>query len=49
MLVLDTAAGSPAERLYARCSGQRVGVIPAYVLWPDGCLCDRTAYSKTLS
>ncbi len=49
VLVLDTVTGSPAERLYARCGWQRVGVIPGYAQWPDGRLCDSTFFHKQLS
>jgi GNAT superfamily N-acetyltransferase len=43
LLVLDTATGSDAERLYARLGWQRVGVIPGYSLMPQVGWCD-TAY-----
>ena len=43
LLVLDTATGSDAERLYARLGWQRVGVIPDYSLMPQEGMCD-TAY-----
>lgn len=36
LLVLDTATGSDAERLYSRQGWQRCGVIPGYAWWPDG-------------
>ena len=42
LLVLDTATGGDAERLYARLGWQRVGVIPGYALWPQGGLCATT-------
>lgn len=36
LLVLDTATGSDAERLYERSGWTRAGVIPDYSLLPDG-------------
>ena len=48
LLVLDTATGSDAERLYARLGWQRVGVIPNYAHWPDGALCGTTYFYKAL-
>src|SRR2546425_2476836 len=35
LLVLDTATGGDAERLYVRQGWQRCGEIPNYALWPD--------------
>jgi GNAT superfamily N-acetyltransferase len=49
LLVLDTATGSDAERLYARLGWNRVGVIPGYAFWPDGRPCATTYYFKTLA
>ena len=46
VLVLDTATGSEAERLYQSTGWQKVGVIPDYALWPDGGLCATTVYYK---
>ena len=48
LLVLDTATGSDAERLYARLGWQRVGVIPDYAHWPAGGLCGTTIFYKAL-
>lgn len=48
MLVLDTATGSDAERLYQRLGWNRVGVVPDYALWPDGRLCSTTYYYKPI-
>jgi GNAT superfamily N-acetyltransferase len=48
LLVLDTATGSEAERLYARLGWARVGVIPNYAHWPDGALCGTTYFYKTM-
>ena len=49
LLVLDTATGSDAERLYQRLGWTRVGVIPGYALWPDGRPCATTYYFKELA
>lgn len=46
VLVLDTVTGGDAERLYARCGWQRVGVIPGYALLPDGRPCATTYFHK---
>ncbi len=48
LLVLDTATGDDAERLYARLGWTRVGVIPGYALYPDGSPCDTTVFFKAL-
>lgn len=47
-LVLDTATGSDAERLYSREGWQRCGVIPEYALFPDGRTCATTVFYKVL-
>jgi ribosomal protein S18 acetylase RimI-like enzyme len=48
LLVLDTVTGDAAERLYERLGWTRVGVIPNYALYPDGCPCDTTVFWKAL-
>jgi GNAT superfamily N-acetyltransferase len=48
LLVLDTATGGPAERLYTRLGWTRVGVIPKYALYPDGTWCDTTIFWKQI-
>ena len=48
LLVLDTATGGEAERLYNRMGWVRVGVIPDYALWPDGRPCSTTIFYKTI-
>lgn len=48
VLVLDTATGSDAERVYQRAGWQRVGDVPAYALMPDGSPCSTTYYYKAL-
>ncbi len=48
LLVLDTATGSDAERLYARHGWQRCGTIPNYALWPGGDPCEATILYKSL-
>lgn len=49
LLVLDTATGSDAERLYERQGWHKVGVIPDYALWPQGGLCATTIYYRRLA
>jgi GNAT superfamily N-acetyltransferase len=49
LLVLDTAAGGDAERLYARLGWQRLGTIPGYALFPDGEMCDATFFYRSLT
>ena len=49
LLVLDTATGSDAERLYERLGWIRVGVIPDYALWPQGGLCATTVFYRRLA
>lgn len=46
LLVLDTATGELAERIYERLGWQRTGVIPDYALFPDGRYCDTTVFYK---
>jgi GNAT superfamily N-acetyltransferase len=46
LLVLDTALGDNAERLYTRAGWNRVGVIPGYALFPDGRPCDTVVFWK---
>jgi GNAT superfamily N-acetyltransferase len=48
LLVLDTALGDNAERLYTRAGWTRVGVIPGYALFPDGRPCDTVYFWKKL-
>ena len=48
LLVLDTATGGDAERLYARHGWQRSGEIPNYALWPGGGPCSTTVFFKSL-
>ncbi len=48
LLVLDTATGSDAERLYQRLGWLRVGEVTGYALWPDGRPCATTYYYKPL-
>jgi GNAT superfamily N-acetyltransferase len=47
LLVLDTATGSDAERLYARLGWVFVGTVPGYALWPRGGLCATSFYYRT--
>jgi GNAT superfamily N-acetyltransferase len=49
LLVLDTATGGDAERLYARLGWQRCGVIPGYALLPHGGLCSTTVFYRVLA
>jgi ribosomal protein S18 acetylase RimI-like enzyme len=48
LLVLDTAVGGDAERLYARAGWARAGAIPDYALWPDGRYCDAAIFWKKI-
>jgi GNAT superfamily N-acetyltransferase len=48
VLVLDTATGGDAERLYARMGWQRCGVIPDYALSPHGGRCSTTVFYRLL-
>ena len=48
LLVLDTATGSDAQRLYARLGWTQVGDIPGYARWPEGGLCGTTIFYKHL-
>ncbi len=49
LLVLDTATGDPAEKLYTAMGWNRVGVIPRYALYPDGTWCDTTIFWKQIA
>jgi len=49
LLVLDTATGSDAERLYEHLEWRKVGVIPKYSRLPHGELCATTIFWKELS
>ncbi len=48
LLVLDTVAGSDAERLYTRLGWCSVGRIPGYALLPQGGLCDTHYFYRRL-
>jgi GNAT superfamily N-acetyltransferase len=48
VLVLDTATGGDAERLYERAAWQRVGTVPKYALMPTGEFCATTFFFKHL-
>lgn len=48
VLMLDTATGSDAERLYERAGWLLVGHVPNYGLAPDGRLCGTTFFHKQL-
>ncbi|MBW8283503.1 MAG: GNAT family N-acetyltransferase, partial [Rhizobium sp.] len=48
LLVLDTATGEPAEKIYERLGWSRTGVIPNYALFPDGRYCDTTIFYKQI-
>jgi GNAT superfamily N-acetyltransferase len=49
LLCLDTATGSPAERLYEMLGWQRLGVLPRHAMWPQGGFCDTTFFWKDLT
>ena len=48
LLVLDTATGGDAERLYARLGRTFVGTVPDYALWPNGGFCGASFYYRRL-
>ena len=48
LLVLDTATGEDAERLYLRLGWTRLGVIPNYAMFPDRRWCGTTFFWKQL-
>lgn len=48
LLVLDTATGSEAERLYDTLGWTRVGTVPGWALYPDGAPCATTMFFKSL-
>jgi GNAT superfamily N-acetyltransferase len=48
LLVLDTATGGDAEKLYVKLGWARAGVIPNYAMLPDGTLCATTIFWKAL-
>jgi GNAT superfamily N-acetyltransferase len=48
LLVLDTATGGDAERLYERLGWVRCGVIPNFALLPQGGLCSTTLFYREL-
>jgi GNAT superfamily N-acetyltransferase len=49
LLVLDTATGEPAEKIYEHLGWMRAGTIPRYALFPDGRYCATTFFYKELS
>lgn len=49
LLVLDTATGSEAEKIYSRFGWQPVGIIPDYAMWPQGGFCATTLFYKRLA
>lgn len=48
LLVLDTATGGSAERLYQRLGWTAAGIIPNFALLPDGSPCATTIFWKNL-
>jgi GNAT superfamily N-acetyltransferase len=48
LLMLDTATGGDAERLYQRLNWTQAAVIPEYAMLPDGRWCATTLFWKTL-
>lgn len=48
LLVLDTVAGSAADRLYRRLGWTPFGTVPDFALYPDGRYCDATFFWKQL-
>ena len=49
LLVLDTATGESAERLYQRLGWKIAGMIPDFAFLPNGKLCGTTIFWKQLS
>jgi ribosomal protein S18 acetylase RimI-like enzyme len=49
LLVLDTATGEPAEKIYEHFGWMRAGTVPRYALMPDGRYCATTFFYKELS
>jgi len=49
LLVLDTATGGDAERLYYRLEWRRCGIIPKFALLPHGGLCGTTVFYRELA
>lgn len=49
LLLLDTCAGSAAERLYSSMGWTRVGVVPKFALNPDNSFCDTVFFYKELA
>jgi GNAT superfamily N-acetyltransferase len=49
LLVLDTTAGSAADRLYQRCGWTPFGTAPGYAYAPDGRLDDATFFFKQIA
>jgi hypothetical protein len=48
LLVLDTATGDGAEKLYVRLGWTKLGVIPRYAMYPDGRWGDTSFFWKRL-
>ena len=48
LLVLDTATGDDAEKLYVRMGWTKLGVIPRYAMYPDGSWGDTSFFWKRL-
>ncbi len=48
LAMLDTTAGSTADRLYRRLGWTALGVVPNHALYPDGTMSDTTFFYKTL-
>ena len=48
LLVLDTVPGESGHRVYLRAGWKQTGLVPDYVLFPDGRLCDTAIMWKRL-
>jgi GNAT superfamily N-acetyltransferase len=48
LLVLDTATGDDAEKLYVRLGWTKLGVIPRYAMYPDGRWGDTSFFWKRI-
>jgi GNAT superfamily N-acetyltransferase len=48
LLVLDTATGEVAEKIYEKLGWIKAGIVPDYALFPDGRFCNTSIFYKRL-